>query len=191
MAKVITRNLTTKSASNSINSFPSSSISYSKMLETDPALIEYLFGDQGYDSPLGLSGSQEKFDWYSTTNPFQRIVHLRDLEEDWDGYGSSEFTGTHIRRALDIYSRISKYFNLKKKDILEFGPFVSPSSDGCILFDWSSKKFLPKSLELYISSDLNNPLTYLKIEADIDFEEEDKLSDDQVSILLDWLFSDS
>ena len=156
-------------------------------------VYDQMLNDQVYSPPLGLGVFQENFDWISTTNPFQRISHLRDLEDNWDGYGAPRFSGIHIRRTLDFYCQIYKYFVSNKLDFLRLRPFVAPCSDGSVLFDLSGNSANPtKALEIYIPSELDKPLEYLKSQDEPEsYEEEGQFYDDdnpQLLELLDWLF---
>jgi hypothetical protein len=190
MAKVMTHGYSKSfiSTSRFVGYFPVSSVFYSKMILDNSSLAEKvaLFSEHRYSQPLSLLTDQEKFDWSSTTNPFQRIIYLRKLENNWDGYGAQEFSSKHVQRALDLYSLLYNYFVSKRLNILEFGPFVAPCSDNSILFEWSGKRFTSKALEIYIPSMSEKPLTYLKSEGD--FDQEGEVLDSNLNQLLNWLF---
>lgn len=128
-----------------------------------------------------------EFDWVENTNPFQRLKNLLTLENNWDGYGAPKFSRPQIQRALDLYSSIYHYYISKKINFSQNSPFIAPCSDGSILFEWGGKRFPTKELEIFVSSDIDSPFEYLKSAEDI--EEEKKFSIDEVTYLLDWLFT--
>jgi len=140
-------------------------------------------------SPQLLSAYQKEFDWAKTTNPYQRIIHLIEFEDNWDGYGAPRFSGSQIRRTLEIYSIVCSYYVSKDLDFWRSKPFVAPASDGSVLFEWSGRNFPDRSLEISIPRDADQPLGCLKSEADLD--EESEIADSELGQLLDWLFRKS
>lgn len=128
-----------------------------------------------------------EFDWVKNTNPFQRLRHLLTLENNWDGYGAPKFHQPQINRALELYSSINHYYISKEINFSQNSPFIAPCSDGSILFEWAGKRFPAKELEIFVPSDIDSPLEYLKSAEDID--EEKNFSIDEVTYLLDWLFT--
>lgn len=135
----------------------------------------------------GLIASQVEFDWAKNTNPFQRIKNLLTFEDNWDGYGAPKFSRIQINRALELYSRIYAYYLSQEINFSQNAPFIAPCSNGSILFEWVGKRFPDKELEIFVPSDLESPLEYLKSAEDI--EEEKNFYIDEIVSLLDWLFA--
>lgn len=142
-----------------------------------------------YSLAVFAGSPQEDFDWINTKNAFQRIIHLRDLEDNWDGYGASKFSASHIHRVLEIYSIIFDYFSNKNFSLEQVNLFVAPSSDGSVLLEFSGELYQSKELEIYIPSSWQKPLVFLKIDESSDVEEENEILDSQVTELLEWLIS--
>lgn len=63
------------------------------------------------------SSNVEVFDWQKNTNAYQRIIHLLDLEDKWDGYAASKFSKEQVDLAL-ISTQISVLTALIKDLIL-------------------------------------------------------------------------
>ncbi|MBD2774319.1 hypothetical protein [Iningainema tapete] len=141
--------------------------------------------------PVFAGSSQKEFDWINIKNAFQRIIHLRDLEENWDGYGAPKFSESHIRRVLDIYSMLSNYFSSKALSLEFVNIFVAPSSDGSVLLEFYGRLFESRELEIYVPSSLQQPLSFLKVDEDSNFEDEDEIPDSKVAELLDWLIGNN
>ncbi|MEA5470569.1 hypothetical protein [Spirulina sp. 06S082] len=133
--------------------------------------------------------NQTEFDWSKNTNPFDRISHLRDLQENWDNYGAPSFSEQQINRAIRIYLQFLDYSFSQQDNYLDIRPFVAPSSDGSILLEWGGNRFPIRQLELYIPADLESDLQYLKSSA-IDDEEGD-INENKLSVLFSWLFTES
>ncbi|HEY9809690.1 MAG TPA: hypothetical protein V6D13_10140 [Halomicronema sp.] len=128
----------------------------------------------------------QPFDWVKTTDAYQRIIHLLDLQENWDGYNAPKFSQEQINIALSLYYHIRTYCNNRSSDFSKIEPFIAPGSDGSILFEWAGKRFPVRKLEIYVPHPLQNPLEYLKTEGN--YEEEDVFNLDNLSSILDWLF---
>ncbi|MCL1464542.1 hypothetical protein [Argonema galeatum] len=129
---------------------------------------------------------QEPFDWVKTTNAYQRIIHLSDLEDKWDGYNAPTFSKTQINRALSLYASIRSYSINRGINLPKIEPFVAPASDGTILFEWGGKRFPVRQLEVYVSREEADLFEYLKTEGDSESEEEFNL--EGLYPILDWLF---
>ncbi|MEW6492330.1 MAG: hypothetical protein AB1589_07435 [Cyanobacteriota bacterium] len=134
---------------------------------------------------------QEPFDWKKTTNAYQRIVHLADLEDKWDGYNAPIFSKEQINIALDVYSKARTYAIDRGLNFSKVEPFIAPCSDGSILFEWAGKRFPSRQLEVYIPKEreAEQSLEYLKsVEDSEEEEEEGKVSLNKLYHVLDWLF---
>lgn len=134
---------------------------------------------------------QEPFDWKKTTNAYQRIVHLADLEDKWDGYNAPIFSKEQINVALDVYSKTRTYAIDRGLNFSKVEPFIAPCSDGSILFEWAGKRFPSRQLEVYIPKEreAEQSFEYLKSVEDSEGEEEEgKLSLNKLYHVLDWLF---
>jgi hypothetical protein len=131
---------------------------------------------------------QEPFDWKTTTNAYQRIIHLTDLKDKWDGYNAPGFSKEQINVALIVYSKARSYAIDRGLKFLKVEPFIAPCSDGSILFEWAGRRFPSRQLEVYVPKEMEaeQPLEYLKSEEDS--EEEGKLSLNKLYHVLDWLF---
>jgi hypothetical protein len=131
---------------------------------------------------------QEPFDWEKTTNAYQRIVHLVDLEDKWDGYNAPVFSNKQIDVALDIYSRTRVYAIDKGLNFSKIEPFIAPCSDGSILFEWAGSRFSSRQLEVYIpkGGEVEELIGYFKSVEDSE-EEEGELSLNKLYHILDWL----
>jgi hypothetical protein len=131
--------------------------------------------------------SEKSFDWKDTQNAFQRIIHLADLPDKWDGYGAPKFSRHQINRAIEIFQSIQDYSKEFKIDWGKIEPFIAPSSDGSILFEWSGKRFDLKNLEIYVPLEIKQSLEYLKTDIGLNHDTEGEFQASQVSDLLDWL----
>ena len=142
-----------------------------------------------YDAQPQLNNlvfANKQFDW-STSNPYQRINHLRDLEDNWDGYGAPKFSEPHIQRTIDIYLEISNYCEIKNLNIERLNLFVAPGSDGSVLLEFSSELFKSRELEVWIPSLPEKQLSFLKFDDNSQFEEEGEIADSEFIQLLEWL----
>jgi len=128
----------------------------------------------------------KNFSWIHTTDPYERLVHLSDLEPRWDGYNAPSFHQADINQALKLYSIIFLFLSENCLDISKFKPFIAPCSDGTILFDWSGKNFPDKELQIYIPRNSEDTFEYLKTQENI--EEEGDFQITQLIALLNWLF---
>jgi hypothetical protein len=113
---------------------------------------------------------------------------MLSLQEGWDGYGAPSFAIAQVKIALGLCTIVYRYYLAHDLSFTESQPFIAPSSDGSILFEWSGNRFPDKELEIsVVYSDSDIVFEYLKSSAD--GEEEDRISFDKVHILLDWLFN--
>lgn len=129
---------------------------------------------------------KQSFDWVKTTNAYQRIIHLSDLEDKWDGYNAPTFPKAQIDRALSLYSGIRGYSINRGINSPKIEPFVAPGSDGTILFEWAGKRFPVRQLEVYVPREEADLFEYLKTEGDSESEGEFNL--EGLYPILDWLF---
>ena len=136
-----------------------------------------------YSSPI----PKKSFDWKDNQNAFQRLIHLADLPDKWDGYGAPKFSRHQINRAIEIFQSIQDYSKEFKIDWKKIEPFIAPSSDGSILFEWSDKRFDLSNLEIYVPLEINQSLEYLKTDIRLNHDIEGEFQASQVSDLLDWL----
>ncbi|MGI2907307.1 hypothetical protein [Tolypothrix sp. VBCCA 56010] len=127
------------------------------------------------------------FDWQKNTNAYQRIIHLSDFEDKWDGYNAPKFSSITINLALTLYSHLRTYCINRGLDFSKVEPFIAPSSDGTILFEWAGKRFPTRQLEIYIPVSGEGTLEYLK--TDGESEEEGEFYLEQLYSILDWLFN--
>jgi hypothetical protein len=130
---------------------------------------------------------QEPFDWKTTINSYQRIIHLSDLENGWDGYNAPSFSKEQIDLALVVYSQARSYSINRGLNFPKVEPFIAPCSDGSILFEWAGKRFPSRQLELYVPKEMKaeHLFEYLKTEKDSD--EEGELGLNELYHILDWL----
>lgn len=194
-------------AAQQLYSVPTSNTGFGvrKKLSTSPdlvpqTLIKYLQGSYAAELVLKRSSDtdvdtsslfvdtrkQEPFDWVKTTNAYQRIIHLLDLEDRWDGYDALKFSKSHVERALTFYSSLRTYSINRRLNFQKIEPFVAPSSDGSILFEWAGKRFPIRQLEVYVPREEHHLFEYLKTEGES--EEEGELHLDGLYLILDWLF---
>lgn len=131
------------------------------------------------------SSNVEVFDWQKNTNAYQRIIHLLDLEDKWDGYAAPKFSKEQVDLALTLYSNFRTYYINKGLDF-EVEPFIAPSSDGTILFEWAGSRFPSRQLEIYIPTSAEDTLEYLK--TDGEYENENNFNLEGLYFILDWLF---
>lgn len=155
------------------------------------AALKFLSSNGVYviqDSSLFIdTRKQQAFDWQKNTNAYQRIIHLSDLEDKWDGYNAPKFSPITINLALTLYSHLRTYCINRGLDFSKVEPFVAPSSDGTILFEWAGKRFPTRQLEIYIPVSGEGTLEYLK--TDGESEEEGEFYLEQLYSILDWLFN--
>lgn len=133
------------------------------------------------------SRKQEQFDWRKNRNAYQRIIHLSDLDDKWDGYNAPQFSKQQVDLSLNLYSHLRSYCIDRNIDFDKIEPFVAPCSDGMILFEWSGKRFPNKQLELYVPISAEYPFELLKTQGDSEVEGEFNL--DELYPILDWLFN--
>lgn len=154
------------------------------------AILKYLTLNDVYDirdSSLFIdTRKQQAFDWQKNTNAYQRIIHLSDLEDKWDGYDAPTFSKEQIDLALNLYSNLRTYCIDRGVDFSKVEPFIAPCSDGMVLFEWAGKRFTSRQLEIYIPLETDNKLEYLKTEGNSDIEGEFHL--EELYSILDWLF---
>jgi hypothetical protein len=132
---------------------------------------------------------EKSFDWKENQNAFQRLIHLADLPERWDGYTAPRFPRHQINRAIEIFQSLQDYSKKLGIDWQKIEPFIAPSSDGSILFEWSGQRFKQRNLEIYIPQELNHFLEYLKTDIALDNDTEGECQTSQVSDLLGWLLN--
>ncbi|MEA5504867.1 hypothetical protein VB735_17485 [Halotia wernerae UHCC 0503] len=171
------------------------STTYTKCVVSVPsaskaAILRYLTFNRVYDirdSSLFIdTRKQQVFDWQKNTNAYQRIIHLSDLEDKWDGYDAPKFSKEQIDLALNLYSNFRTYCINRGLDFSKVEPFIAPCSDGMILFEWAGKRFHFRQLEIYIPVSAEDKLEYLKTEGNLDIEGEFHL--EELYPILDWLF---
>jgi hypothetical protein len=138
------------------------------------------------DWELAMPRKQEAFEWAKTTDAYQRIIHLSDLEDRWDGYDAPRFSREQIDRALTLYSKIRDYSISRGLSFSRVEPFIAPGSDGTILLEWAGKRFPRRQLEVYVPREAADKFEYLKTGGDT--EEESQFNLDGLSTILDWLF---
>ena len=131
--------------------------------------------------------SEKSFDWKDNQNAFQRLIHLADLPDKWDGYSASKFSRHQINRAIEIFQSIQDYSKEFKIDWKKIEPFIAPSSNGSILFEWSGKRFDLRNLEIYVPLEIKQSLEYLKTDIGLNHDIEGEFQASQISDLLDWL----
>ncbi len=129
---------------------------------------------------------QSVFDWRKNTNAYQRIIHLSDLEDKWDGYNAPRFFTDQIDLALTLYSHLRTYCIRRGLDFSKVEPFIAPCSDGMVLFEWAGNRFPQRQVEIYVSTSAEHPFEYLKTEGESDVEGEFHL--EELYPILDWLF---
>ncbi|MEI6371724.1 MAG: hypothetical protein WCO49_18765 [Nostocales cyanobacterium ELA608] len=155
------------------------------------ALVKYLSFSGVYainDASLFIdSRKQEEFDWRKNKNAYQRIIHLSDLDDKWDGYNAPQFSKQQVDLSLTLYSNLRSYCIDRNIDFAKIEPFVAPCSDGMILFEWSGKRFPNKQLELYVPISAEHLFEFLKTEGDSEVEGE--FNSDELYPILDWLFN--
>jgi hypothetical protein len=130
---------------------------------------------------------KESFDWQNNQNAFQRLKCLSELPEKWDGYSAPTFPRHQINRSIEIFQSIQDYSRKHNIDWRKLEPFIAPSSDGNILFEWSGQRFNHRTLEIYVPQELDFSLEYLKTDIRLDSDTEGECQTNQVSDLLDWL----
>lgn len=159
---------------------------------TSKAILNLLSSNAVYAVPeLSLfidTRKHQTFDWHHNTNAYQRIIHLSDLEDKWDSYNAPQFSKEQIDLALTLYSNLRTYCICKGIDFLAVEPFVAPSSDGTILFEWGGKRFPSRQLEIYIPVDGVGTFEYLKTDGENEEEKEGEFNLEQLYSILDWLF---
>jgi hypothetical protein len=136
---------------------------------------------------ISLRTSQTEFDWINNTNSFQRLRNLLTLEDDWDTYGAPTFLRPQVVRAFELYSNIYSYYLKKEINFSCLSPFIAPCSNGNILFEWGGGRFSNRELEIFVPSEMEALLEFLKCE--YDSEEEGTFVAEDVNVLMDWLFT--
>ena len=120
----------------------------------DPDLVKKILDidtEYPYHSPVEIYDKcLNNFDWITVDNPFQRIIHLRNLEDNWDGYGAKKIDNSLIDKCLNFYCQISSFINTRNLDFDKFKPFIAPASNSSVLFEWAGKRFPNKNLEIYV-----------------------------------------
>jgi hypothetical protein len=129
------------------------------------------------------------FDWMQNCNAFQRIKNLAHLPEKWDGYDAPKFSRKQINRALEVFAFIQSYQKRNQLEWHQVEPFISPSSDGSILFEWGGKRFPHRNLEIYVAQEPDLTIEYLKTDIKMDSDIEEKCQMDGINDLLNWLFT--
>lgn len=109
---------------------------------------------------------------------FQHLPKL--LERDWY---------ILVDLALTLYSNLRTYCINRGLNFSKIEPFIAPSSDGRILFEWAGKRFRSRQLELYILVSGKGTLEYLKTDEKYEEEGEFNLNNlERLYSILDWLF---
>lgn len=129
---------------------------------------------------------QQAFDWQKNISAYQRIIHLSDLEDKWDGYNAPKFSSNQVNLALTLYSNLQTYSINRGLDFSIVEPFIAPCSDGMVLFEWAGFRFPSRQLEIYIPAPAENALEYLK--TDGKFQEEGEFYLVKLYSILNWLF---
>ncbi|GAB1539847.1 hypothetical protein NUACC21_25150 [Scytonema sp. NUACC21] len=159
------------------------------IIAASKAALKFLSSNGVYvmqDSSLFIdTRKQQVFDWRKNTNAYQRIIHLSDLEDKWDGYDAPKFSKEQIDLALSLYAYFRTYCINRGLDFSKIEPFIAPCSDGKILFEWAGKRFSSRQLEIYIPLEAEDKLEYLKTEGNSDIEEECHI--EELYSILDWL----
>lgn len=162
---------------------------FNKSLENPPEFlqIDYKLLQRSIEHIDSALAPERYFDWKETQNAFQRIIHLADLPERWDGYAAPKFQRKQINRAVEIFQLLQDYSKKNSVDWKYLEPFIAPGSDGSILFEWAGQRFKLKNLEIYIPQDLNHSLEYLKTDIKLNTDVEGECKNSGVRELLDWL----
>ncbi len=159
-------------------------------LPASKAALKFLSSSGVYvveDSSLFIdTRKQQPFDWQKSVGAYQRIIHLSDLDDKWDGYNAPKFSKEQIDLALTLYSSLRTYCIDRGFDFSKIEPFIAPCSDGMILFEWAGKRFPTKQLEVYVPLEAEK-FEYLKTEVESEVEGEFHL--DELYLILDWLFN--
>ncbi len=176
-----------------ITSFSSNSNVYSdnlySYLDNPPELLRNSY-ELVQINTLNICSSpvpEKSFDWKDNQNAFQRLIHLADLPDKWDGYSAPKFSRHQINRAIEIFQSIQDYSKEFKIDWKKIEPFIAPSSNGSILFEWSGKRFDLRNLEIYVPLEIRQSLEYLKTDIGLNHDIEGEFQASQISDLLDWL----
>jgi hypothetical protein len=135
------------------------------------------------------SNLSDEFDWINNRNAFQRLTNLADLPDRWDGYDAPKFARSQINRALELFSSIQAYAKKNNSNWELIEPFISPASDGTILFEWAGQRFPDHQLEVYIPRESTDPLEYLQSDLILENDTEGECQAKEISNLLDWLFN--
>ncbi len=135
-----------------------------------------------------LKSNSEDFDWINNQNPYDRIVNMRGLPDNWDGYGASKFSYSQIQRCERIYFTFVQYSFRLKDNYYNIQPFVAPCSDGAVLFEWSGTRFPIRQLELTIPADEKKCISFFKSSESYE-QEEEVMDTTMLKPLFDWLFN--
>lgn len=133
--------------------------------------------------------SKKSFDWQRNQNAFQRLKYLSELLDKWDGYNAPSFSRKQINRAIEVFQSIQDYSRKAVIDWQKLEPFIAPSSDGNIIFEWSGQRFKQRNLEIHVPQQLDCSLEYLKTDLILDSDTEGECQTNRVSDLLDWLIT--
>lgn len=193
MAAVITKKNNIKSEYFGGHSWVSSTyaeLASSKSSSTSDDFSRILAIDSEYIPLDPLQGSKgiDTFDWKTVDNPYERIIHLKDLDTNWDSYGAEKFSRDIINISLSLYSFILDWVSHRKLVLETYQPFIAPCSDNSVLFEWAGNRFPKKSLEIYVFS--NNKMEILKYGINDDVEEEFHIGFEHISRIsecFDWL----
>lgn len=136
-----------------------------------------------------LSISESEFDWVANTNAFQRLRHLAELPDKWDGYNAPAFSRRQVNRAFGIFASIQSYQTTYSTDWQQLEPFIAPGADGSILFEWAGKRFPDKNLEIYVTQQPNSSIEYLQTDIVKGIEIEGECQTTEITELLTWLLN--
>ena len=172
----------------------SSNDSKNKLWDTSDPIVQEMFEVIKYTNSAefnstSIADSDRNFDWKQNCNAFQRLKHLADLPEKWDGYDAPKFSRKQINHALGIFSFIQSYSKKHQIEWKQIEPFIAPSSDGSILFEWAGERFSQRNLEIYVTKEPNLSIEYLKTDIEMDSDVEEKCQMNEISDLLDWLLT--
>ncbi len=105
-----------------------------------------------------------------------RIIHLRNLHEDWDSYGSHAPSTSIINKSIELIQALpSEDFPV---------PEVIPTSGEGIQFEWRDEN---KELEIEVNK--YGEIVYLKCENEEPVQEGSIEGSDQLSNLVFWVTS--
>jgi hypothetical protein len=84
-----------------------------------------------------------------------RLKEFAELKPDWDSYGADPIQWSTIGRAIDFFTQVIDVAPLVPL------PFVAPSPDGSIFFEWES---CSRSIKNYIPSSPQELIEFLLVD---------------------------